>query len=246
MSSLLSIRNLQAHIDAKTILSGVDLTIRPGETHVIMGQNGAGKSTLVQCIMGNPQYEYQADEMQFLEQNLLTLDATSRAHLGIFLSFQQAIEIPGLKIFSYLRMLYNKSHTTPLSPLKFRQFLQAKLAELTLPENLMQRSLNDGFSGGEKKKMEILQMLVLEPKLIILDEIDSGLDVDAIKQVASSVKHLQQQLGSSVLLITHYERILHSLHIDQVHLMKQGKIVQSGSAQLAQEIEEKGFTALQA
>jgi Fe-S cluster assembly ATP-binding protein len=240
MHTMLKIKHLQVAIAEKQILSDISLEIFPGESHVLMGKNGAGKSTLAQSIMGNPLYSVTAEEFSFAGQDLRELDASQRAQLGIFLSFQQALEIPGLKLSSYLRMLYNKSHSKALSPVAFRKFAAEKLALLEMPTDFLSRSLNDGFSGGEKKKTEILQMLVLEPKLMILDEIDSGLDINAIKLVAKAIQSLQKQ-GSSLLMITHYERILQNLSVDRVHLLQAGQILQSGDRKLAENIENQGF-----
>lgn len=237
---MLKIKNLQISLNKKNILDKIDLSIKKGETHILMGQNGAGKSTLAQSIMGSSEYLVKG-EIIFAKQNLLKLDPQQRAALGIFLSFQQILEIPGVKIYDYLKLLYKKSHDKKLTPLKFKEFLKERMALLSFDEKLLKRSLNNGFSGGEKKKMEALQMLVLEPKLIILDEIDSGLDIDAIKAVAKAINFLKQEKQSSILLITHYSRILNFVNIDRVHLLEKGKIIKTGSADLVAEIEAKGF-----
>ena len=237
---VLEIKNVQFSLNKKNILDKIDLSIKKGETHILMGQNGAGKSTLAQSLMGNPHYMVKG-KITFVKQNLLKLDPQQRAQLGIFLSFQQILEIPGVKIYDYLKLLYKTSHQAKLSPLKFRAFLKTRMELLNFNENLLKRSLNHGFSGGEKKKMEVLQMLVLEPKLIILDEIDSGLDIDAIQAVAKAITFLQKEIKSAVLLITHYARILDFLHIDQVHILDKGQIIKSGSTKLVKEIEAKGF-----
>lgn len=237
---MLKIKNLQISLNKKNILDKIDLSIKKGETHILMGQNGAGKSTLAQSIMGSSEYLVKG-EIIFAKQNLLKLDPQQRAALGIFLSFQQILEIPGVKIYDYLKLLYKKSHDKKLTPLKFKEFLKERMALLSFDEKLLKRSLNHGFSGGEKKKMEALQMLVLEPKLIILDEIDSGLDIDAIKAVAKAINFLKQEKQSSILLITHYSRILNFVNIDRVHLLEKGKIIKTGTASLVAEIEDKGF-----
>lgn len=237
---MLVIKNLEVKLQKKSIVRGVDLTIKQGETHVLMGQNGAGKSTLAQSIMGNPNYQVKGS-LQFASQDLLELDPQQRAALGIFLSFQQILEIPGVKIYDYLKLLYKKSHEKKLTPLKFKAFLQEKMELVSFDPAFLQRSLNYGFSGGEKKKLEVLQMLVIEPKLIILDEIDSGLDIDAIKAVARGVNYMQQEHQAAVLVITHYSRILQFLHIDQVHLLSKGEIVKRGTAELVERIEQDGF-----
>ncbi len=237
---MLEIKNVQISLNKKNILDKIDLSIKKGETHILMGQNGAGKSTLAQSIMGNPNYSVKG-EIIFAKQNLLKLDPQQRAALGIFLSFQQILEIPGVKIYDYLRLLYKTSHKEKLTPLKFKAFLKTRMELLNFNENLLKRSLNHGFSGGEKKKMEVLQMLVLESKLIILDEIDSGLDIDAIQAVAKAIAFLQKEKQSAILLITHYARILDFLRIDKVHVLNKGQIIKSGSAKLVKEIEAKGF-----
>jgi len=234
------IKNVQISLNKKNILDKIDLSIKKGETHILMGQNGAGKSTLAQSIMGNPNYSVKG-EIIFAKQNLLNLNPQQRAKLGIFLSFQQILEIPGVKVYDYLKLLYKTSHEKKLTPLKFKEFLKERMAILNFNEELLKRSLNHGFSGGEKKKMEVLQMLVLEPKLIILDEIDSGLDIDAIQAVANAVNFLKQDKNVSVLLITHYSRILNFLNIDRVHILSKGQIIKTGSANLIKRIEEKGF-----
>lgn len=237
---MLQLKNIQISIKNKKILDKIDLSIKKGETHILMGQNGAGKSTLAQSIMGNPNYSVKG-EIIFAKQNLLNLNPQQRAKLGIFLSFQQILEIPGVKIYDYLKLLYKTSHEKKLTPLKFREFLRERMAILNFNEELLKRSLNHGFSGGEKKKMEVLQMLVLEPKLIILDEIDSGLDIDAIQAVAQAINFLKKEKQTSVLLITHYSRILSFLDIDRVHILSKGKIIKTGCADLVTEIEKKGF-----
>jgi Fe-S cluster assembly ATP-binding protein len=237
---VLKIKNLQVSLNKKKILDKIDLSVKAGQTHVLMGQNGAGKSTLAQSIMGNPNYAVKG-EISFAKQNLLDLDPQQRAALGIFLSFQQILEIPGVKIYDYLKLLHKKSHDKKLTPLKFKAFLKERMAILNFNEEFLTRSLNHGFSGGEKKKLEILQMLVIEPKLIILDEIDSGLDIDAIQAVARAVNFMQQEKKAAVLVITHYSRILSYLSVDQVHLLSKGEIVKEGGQELVAEIEKGGF-----
>lgn len=237
---MLKIRNLNVSLNKKIILNKIDLSVEKGKTHVLMGQNGAGKSTLAQSIMGNPNYSIKGD-LSFNKQNLLNLDPQQRASLGIFLSFQQILEIPGVKIYDYLKLIHKKSHEKKLTPLKFKAFLKEKMEILNFNEDFLTRSLNHGFSGGEKKKLEILQMLVIEPKLIILDEIDSGLDIDAIQAVARAVNFMKTEKNSSVLVITHYSRILSYLEVDKVHLLSKGKIVKEGGQELVDEIEKQGF-----
>lgn len=240
---MLKIKNLQVKLKKKLILDKIDLAVKKAETHVLMGPNGAGKSTLAQSIMGNPHYSV-SGELYYQQQNLLELDPQQRAALGIFLSFQAVLEIPGVKIYDYLKLLYKKSHTQKLTPLKFKAFLRERMEILDFKEEFLTRSLNHGFSGGEKKKLEMLQMLVIEPSLIILDEIDSGLDIDAIAAVAKAVNFMQSTKHSAVLVITHYARILQFLKIDRVHLLKAGRLVRSGDATLAAQIEAQGFKAV--
>jgi len=238
---LLKIADLKAHIDDKEILKGVNLEVLQGKTHALMGKNGSGKSTLAQVLMGNPTYEV-SEGTVFLEgSSLLELEPEERAHLGVFLSFQYPSEVTGVNVGSYLRLIYNKSHEKPLSPIKFREYIKDKLELLNIKDDFLTRYLNDGFSGGEKKRMEMLQMLILEPKLAILDEVDSGLDVDAVKIVSKAVNYLKEKNGMTVLIITHYTRILKYIEPDYVHIMSEGLIVNTGTKELAHELEEKGY-----
>ncbi len=238
----LEIKNLRVGIDGKNILTGVDLNIKPKEVHALMGRNGSGKSTLAQTLMGNPSYEVLEGSAKVYGRETLSLEPTERAKLGLFLSFQYPSEIPGVKVYSYLRMLYNKSHEDKLSPKMFREFLAEKMKLLEMDESFSDRFLNEGFSGGEKKRMEMLQMLMLEPKVIILDEVDSGLDIDAIKIVSKAVNNLMERNGTSVLLITHYSRILNHIKPDFVHIMLDGKIIKTGGEEVAQNLEEYGYS----
>lgn len=238
---MFSIKDLKVKTEEKEILKGVDLEIENNSVHVLMGQNGSGKSTLAQTIAGNPSYEVTDGKIKFNGKDILDLKPEERSRFGIFLSFQYPSEISGVSVFSFLRLIYNNSHEEKLSPVKFRGLLLEKAKILGIEESMLSRSLNEGFSGGEKKRMEMLQMLVLEPKLAILDEVDSGLDIDALKIVAKSVNFLKEKTKMSVLIITHYARILKYLEPDFVHIMKDGKIVQSGDKNLAHELEEKGY-----
>ena len=238
---MFSIKDLKVKTEEKEILKGVDLEIENNSVHVLMGQNGSGKSTLAQTIAGNPSYEVTDGKIKFNGRDILDLKPEERSRFGIFLSFQYPSEISGVSVFSFLRLIYNNSHEEKLSPVKFRGLLLEKAKILGIEESMLSRSLNEGFSGGEKKRMEMLQMLVLEPKLAILDEVDSGLDIDALKIVAKSVNFLKEKTKMSVLIITHYARILKYLEPDFVHIMKDGKIVQSGDKNLAHELEEKGY-----
>jgi len=239
---MLQIKNLQVSVEEKTILQGLNLDVGDGEVHVLMGPNGSGKSTLAQTLMGNPSYIVKDGVASFNGKNLLDMDPSQRSLEGIFLSFQYPSEVPGVKVESFLRLIYNKHKPEKLSPIKFRQLLKEKLSLLKLDESFTQRYLNDGFSGGEKKRMEMLQMLVLEPKLAILDEIDSGLDVDAIKVLAKVINYLKEKDEMSVLLITHYSRILKNIGVDKISVMKRGAIVQDGGRDLAEELEEHGYS----
>lgn len=241
---MLNIKDLKIFIDDKEIIHGLNLHINKGETHALMGQNGSGKSTLAQTIMGHPKYLVKEGSIQFLNKNILNMDPSERAREGIFLSFQYPSEVSGVNIASYLRMIYNKTIPTPISPVKFREILKEKLEVLDIKQNFLNRYLNDGFSGGEKKRMEMLQMLVLEPKFVILDEVDSGLDIDALKIVAKSVMYLKEKTNTTVLLITHYARILNYVKPDVVHVMKDGKIVKEGGSELANDLEETGYVDL--
>jgi Fe-S cluster assembly ATP-binding protein len=238
---MLNIKDLKVKVEGKKVLNGVNLEITENRIHALMGQNGSGKSTLSQTIMGNPIYKVASGQIVFEGKNLLNDKPEERAKKGIFLSFQYPSEVPGVGVSSYLRLIYNNSHNEKLSPVKFRALIEEKLKLLGIKEEMLHRSLNEGFSGGEKKKMEMLQMLIIEPKLAILDEVDSGLDVDALKTVAKAVNYLKDKNKMSVLVITHYARILKYLEPDFVHIMKEGQIVKSGDKNLAREIEEKGY-----
>lgn len=238
---MLKVKNLSVKIDSKEILKNLNLELEAGKVYALMGQNGSGKSTLAQTLMGHPQYVVSNGEITFLNQNLLEMDPTQRGLEGMFLSFQYPSEVPGVTIFSYLRMIYNKRHKQNLSPIAFRKLLKDKMQILEIKEDFMNRYLNDGFSGGEKKRMEMLQMLVLEPKLAILDETDSGLDVDALRIVSTAVSTLKEQTGMTVLIITHYTRILQHIQPDVVLVMQDGQIIKQGGKELAHELEQKGY-----
>lgn len=237
---MLNINNLHAKIEKTDILKGVNLDIKKGDMIVLMGQNGSGKSTLSQVIMGNPSYLVSDGSIKFNGTNILDLDVTERAKLGIFLSFQYPSEIEGVSVSNYLRLIYNKKNGTTLSPIKFRKLIAEYLTLLKMDEGFLGRYLNDGFSGGEKKRMEMLQMLVLHPEFVILDEVDSGLDVDALKLVSDSVNYLKEK-GTTFLIITHYSRILQHIEPNRVVIMSAGKIVKEGTKKLALEIEASGY-----
>ena len=259
---MLLIKNLRVSIGNKEILKGVTFGIKPGEIHILMGPNGSGKSTLAQVIAGHPSYKIIDGRLWMSGKEISKLTPDKRAKLGIFLAFQHPVEIPGVSVFSVLRKVKKPRTRTSsvrgkvysglaaggnLSKVReLRQELVKHLASLKLSEDFISRPLNEGFSGGEKKRSEILQMMALKPKLVILDEIDSGLDVDGLKIVATAIKkYTRSNPQSSVLLITHYARILKYLKPDFVHIMMDGKIIKSGKANLAQKVEEKGYRAWQ-
>lgn len=241
---MLEIRNLHASIAGKEILKGIDLTIHDGETHAIMGPNGSGKSTLSAVLVGNPLYEVTEGSITFNGKDLLTMKPEERAHEGIFLSFQYPVEIPGVSMTNFLRAALNekrKYHGEKELPAgEFLKLLREKRSLVQLDSKLANRSVNEGFSGGEKKRNEIFQMAVLEPKLSILDETDSGLDVDAMRIVADGVNSLKRP-DTSCIVITHYERLLEYLRPETIHILYNGRIVKTAGPELAREIEKRGF-----
>jgi len=249
---MLSIKNLQASVSDKHILKGVDLAINPGEVHAVMGPNGSGKSTLAYAIMGHPAYEVSHESRVELDKkDLLALPADERAKLGLFLAFQSPTSIPGVSVGKFLRHLYKQKQGKKgvekkidiQSALALNKIFEGYSEKLHIKKELLSRSLNDNFSGGEKKKIETLQMLFLKPKYVLIDEIDTGLDVDSLKIVAESIAELKKE-KAGILIITHYNRILHYIKPDYVHVMMAGKIVKSGTANLAKEIEEKGYQGI--
>lgn len=251
-TTALQIKNLHVAVvnqqtESKTpILLGVNLTVKPGEVHAIMGPNGSGKSTLAYTLAGHPFYEVASGEISLNGQDVLSKSPDERAALGLFLAFQYPVEVAGVKVQNFLRLAYNArfaNEPKKLFPsvLAFRKHLESLAKELKVNPELLKRGLNEGFSGGEKKRVEILQMAVLEPKYAILDETDSGLDVDAMKAVALGVKKIIEKYNTGVIVITHYQRILKYLQPDFVHVMKKGQIVQSGGGELAKELESKGY-----
>ncbi|SHE44095.1 Iron-regulated ABC transporter ATPase subunit SufC [Marinitoga hydrogenitolerans DSM 16785] len=243
---LLEVKNLKAKVieDNKDILKGVNLNINPGEIHVLMGPNGSGKSTLSNVIMGSPKFEVTDGEILFNGENILDLDTNERAKKGIFLTFQHPQEIEGVKMRQFLINAYRHMHSEEkVSPIELNKRLIKLCEEINIKPEFLDRYVNSGFSGGEKKKSEILQLFFLQPKLVIIDEIDSGLDVDALRDVAEAIKKLKNE-DMSILMITHYQRILKYLHPDFVHVYVDGRIVYTGDAKLAEEIEEKGYTIL--
>lgn len=241
---MLKIKNLHASIDDKEILKGINLEINPGEVHAIMGPNGSGKSTLSSVIAGKEEFEMTQGEIIFEGEELSEMDPEERAHKGIFLSFQYPIEIPGVSVTNFMKAAINAHRKAngqeDMRANEMLKLIKEKSEMLEIDRKFLSRSLNEGFSGGEKKRNEIFQMAVLEPKLAILDETDSGLDIDALKVVAKGVNKLRNE-DNAVLLITHYQRLLNYIQPDVVHVMVDGKIVKTGGKELALELEEKGY-----
>ncbi|MBQ6209620.1 MAG: Fe-S cluster assembly ATPase SufC [Prevotella sp.] len=241
---MLEVKNLHAKIGDKEILRGIDLTIRDGETHAIMGPNGSGKSTLSAVLVGNPLYEVTDGTALFNGKDLLAMKPEERAHEGLFLSFQYPVEIPGVSMTNFMRAAINEKRKfqglDPLNAADFLKLMREKRKVVEMDSKLSNRSVNEGFSGGEKKRNEIFQMAMLEPKLAILDETDSGLDVDAMRIVAEGVNKLRTPDNSRI-VITHYERLLDMIKPDVVHVLYQGRIVKTGGPGLAKVIEEKGY-----
>lgn len=241
---LLEINNLKAAVEGKEILKGINLQVKKGEIHIIMGPNGAGKSTLANVIMGAPTYEITAGDLIYQGEQINELEVDKRARKGIFLSFQYPEEIPGISVENFLRTARAAVTGQEQGIFQFRKVLLDKMAMLDIKEEYASRYLNYGFSGGEKKKNEILQMAVLEPILAILDETDSGLDIDAVRIVTEGIKKLANA-DNAFLIITHYHKILDYLEPDYIHILMDGRIVKSGDISLAKEIEENGFMALE-
>ena len=240
MENLLQINNLYANVGDKQILKGLNLNINKGEIHVIMGPNGAGKSTLANFIFNNLEYKKMSGEIVFEGENINDLSTDKIAQKGIFMSFQSPVEIPGISCTNFLKTAKNKIDNKPVKIFEFKNIIQKYVEELNMNPKLIDRNLNVGFSGGEKKKNEILQMLVLNPKLSILDETDSGLDVDAVRTVSKGIE-MYKNSENAVLIITHNMKILENLKVDFVHILIDGKIVKTGDASLAKEIEENGY-----
>jgi Fe-S cluster assembly ATP-binding protein len=241
--AMLEIRGLEVAVEDKPILRGIDLVVRQGETHAMMGPNGSGKSTLANVLMGRPGYVVTAGEVRFKGEDITGLTADQRAQRGLFLAMQYPVEIPGVSVVNFLRTAYKNVKGQEINALAFRKHLKEKMNLLGVEDAMVQRYVNQGFSGGEKKKNEVLQLAVLEPEIAVLDETDSGLDIDSLKAVATGVAQLiGPTLG--VLLITHYQRILNYITPDHVHVMVNGRIVRSGGRELAQELEEKGYEGI--
>ncbi len=242
--TLLEIRDLHVNVGEKEILHGVNLTLGRDETHVLMGPNGTGKSTLGYAITGNPAYTVTGGEIWFNGENITELPVNERAHKGIFLSFQNPLEVPGVTLSAFIRSALEQKTGSRLRLWDFKKKLSETMKLLAMDESYAERDLNVGFSGGEKKKAEILQMLMLEPELAILDETDSGLDVDAVRTVSNGVRLYRERVHGSLLIITHSTRILEALTVDAAHVMENGVIVKNGGAELVDEINENGFGAL--
>ncbi len=241
---MLEIKNLQVKVEDKQILKGINLTLKPGEVHAIMGPNGSGKSTLAHVLSGREGYEVNGGSVLYEGKDLLPLVPEDRARAGIFLAFQYPVEIPGVNNTYFLKAALNALRKSrgeeELDAMDFLELVKAKLKPLKMDESMLSRAVNEGFSGGEKKKNEILQMAVLEPKLAILDETDSGLDIDALKVVADGVNALRRK-DRAFLLVTHYQRLLEYIVPDQIHVLAQGRIVKSGGKELALELEKSGY-----
>ncbi len=241
---MLVIKDLHASIEGKEILKGVNLTVRPGEVHAIMGPNGSGKSTLSSVLTGNPAFTVTGGSVEFYGKDLLSLPPENRSHEGLFLSFQYPVEIPGVSMVNFMRAALNAKRKylgqEPLSASEFLKLMREKRAIVELDNKLASRSVNEGFSGGEKKRNEIFQMAMLEPRLSILDETDSGLDIDALRIVAGGVNKLKTD-NNATIVITHYQRLLDYIKPDFVHVLYKGRIVKTGGPELALELEEKGY-----
>lgn len=249
INSLLKIDNLAVSIGQRSLLSGLTLQLSAGETHALMGANGSGKSSLALTVMGHPDYLVTGGSLLFAGRSILKMTTDERAALGIFLSFQQPPALPGVTVSTMLKMAVNAQRAarkeTPLETAEFLRQLRDALTRLQIERSFATRSVNDGFSGGERKRCEMLQALLLSPRLLILDEIDSGLDIDAIKVVAAAVAELKKR-GATVLIITHYQRILDYVRPDFVHILHDGRIAKSGPAELVQELEASSFAAVTA
>lgn len=240
----LEIRDLHVKVGDKEILSGVSLDINRGEVVALMGQNGSGKSTLAYALAGHPKYTITKGTVHFEGKDVLALKPHERARLGLFLSFQYPAEISGVTVSNFLRTALNTHLSQPLKISEFAKLLKEKMALLKVDSKLVNRYLNEGFSGGEKKRMEILQLAMLSPKMAILDETDSGTDVDALKIIGEGITHVSKENKMGILIITHYNRILHYISPTHVHILHQGKIIRSGGMELAREIEQNGFESI--
>ena len=246
---MLKIENLQARIEEKEILKGINLDIKPGEIHAIMGPNGSGKSTLASVLAGREDYEVTSGKVDFMGKDLLEMAPEDRAKEGLFLAFQYPVEIPGVSTTNFIKAAVNEKRKyqglEPLDAAQFLKIMKEKMKMVEINQSLLSRSLNEGFSGGEKKRNEIFQMAMLEPKLAILDETDSGLDIDALRIVANGVNQLRTK-DNAFLVVTHYQRLLDYIVPDYVHVLYNGRIVRSGTKELALELEEKGYDFIKA
>ncbi len=243
MADLLKVENLAAAVEEKEILHGVDLTVNRGETHVLMGPNGAGKSTLGNALMGNPQYEITGGKIFFEGEDITTLSTDKRAKLGMFLSFQNPLEVPGITLGNFIRSALEMRTGKHIRLWDFKKEMKKAMELLNMDPSYADRDLNVGFSGGEKKKAEILQLLMLKPSLAILDETDSGLDVDAVRTVSKGIEEYQKSMDGALLIITHSTRILESLKVDKTHVIVSGKMKTEGDASLVDKINAEGFEA---
>ena len=241
---LLEVRNLSAQVAGKKILKGINLTVETGEVHAIMGPNGSGKSTFAKVLAGHADYTVTGGEVLYQGKNLLDMPPEARSRAGVFLAFQYPVEIPGVSNSAFLRLAYNTMQAVrggeELDPLEFDDFVREKIKLVGMDPSFLDRSVNAGFSGGEKKRNEIVQMAVLDPKLAVLDETDSGLDIDALKIVASGVNHLMRP-ENAIIVVTHYQRLLNYIVPDYVHVMESGQIVKTGGKDLASELEKRGY-----
>lgn len=241
---MLTIKNIHANVEGKEILKGINLEIKAGEVHAIMGPNGSGKSTLASVLAGREEYEVTAGEVSFLNKDLLGLSPEDRAREGLFLAFQYPVEIPGVSTTNFIKAAVNENRKyhdlEPLDSVSFLKIMKEKMKLVEIDQSLLSRSINEGFSGGEKKRNEIFQMAMLEPKLAILDETDSGLDIDALRIVANGINKLRNP-DRAILVITHYQRLLDYIQPDFVHVLYNGQIVKSGTRELALELEERGY-----
>ncbi|HQQ98392.1 MAG TPA: Fe-S cluster assembly ATPase SufC [Cyclobacteriaceae bacterium] len=246
---MISIKNLQARIEEKQILNGISLEVKPGEVHAIMGPNGSGKSTLASVLSGREEYEVTGGEVSFLGKDLLAMEPEVRAREGVFMAFQYPVEIPGVSTVNFMKTALNKIREhhglAPLDAVAFLKVMKEKMKLVEIDQALLNRSLNEGFSGGEKKRNEIFQMAMLEPKLAILDETDSGLDIDALRIVSNGVNKLRNK-DNAVIVVTHYQRLLEYIVPDYVHVLYKGRIVKSGTKELALELEARGYDWLKA
>lgn len=247
MTAVLDIRNLHVSIDEQPILKGIDLVVKQGEIHALMGPNGSGKSTLAYALAGHPAYEPSAGRVIFDGEDLLEMEPDERSHAGLFLAFQYPVAVPGVTLAKFLRQAINSRRQAEnpddkgISIPEFRRLLKEKMSMLGIDPKFAGRYLNEGFSGGEKKRAEILQMATISPKIAIMDETDSGLDIDALRIVSEGANQLKEEIGMGMLVITHYQRILNYIQPDKVHIMMDGRIVESGGPELAQKLEESGY-----